>query len=276
MSRLIDYNELWKLLMRRRGFDPRADVDPVEFWDRRAENYLDPTVSPDYKCHELYLIDVRTGNTVLDVGAGVGRLSVPIAKKCAHVTIVEPSGTMIAHLKRNMEDSGFWNYTIVQKRWEEVAIGRDVHQHDVVVSAFSMGVLDAEEALLKLDRAAKRAVYVFWFAGEQDFDGLEAHLRQEGIEAAGPENNLPDYINLVNILHQAGIHANVKITDNEWNAVYPGVDDAVASAIESGIVTGEYADHARRYYESIMVPGENGECIIPKRKKQAMISWRKS
>ncbi|MBN1432313.1 MAG: class I SAM-dependent methyltransferase [Methanomicrobiaceae archaeon] len=274
MSRLIDYNELWKLLIRRRGFDPRADVDPVEFWDKRAENYLDTTVSPEDKCHELYLIDVRTGNTVLDVGAGVGRLSVPIAKKCAHVTIVEPSGSMIAHLKRNMEDSGFWNYTIVQKRWEDVLIGSDVHQHDVVISAFSMGVLDAEEALLKLDRAAKRAVYVFWFAGEQDFDGLESWLRQQGI-GNGPENGLPDYIHLVNILHQAKIHANIKIMDNEWNAVYPGVDDAVASAIESGLVTPENAGYAKKYYESVMVSGENGECIIPKKKKQAMISWRK-
>ena len=275
MNRLIDYNELWKLYMRRRGFDPRADVDPVEFWDRRAENYIDPNVSPDDKCHELYLIDVRTGNTVLDVGAGVGRLSVPIAKKCAHVTIVEPSGSMVTHLKRNMEGSGFWNYTIVQKRWEDVAIGSDVHQHDVVISAFSMGVIDAKQALLKLDQAAKRAVYVFWFAGDQDFDGLETWLKDQGIENDKEKNTLPDYIHLVNILYQAGIQANIKIMDNEWNAVYPDVDAAVVSAIESGIVTRNYADYARRYYESIMIAGENGECIIPKKKKQAMIHWKK-
>lgn len=274
MSRLIDYNELWKLLIRRRGFDPRADMDPVEFWDKRAENYLDTSVSPDDKCNELSLIDVRTGNTVLDVGAGVGRLSVPIAKKCAHVTIVEPSGSMITHLNRNMEACGFCNYRIVRKRWEDVAIGSDIDQHDVVISAFSMGVLDAEEALLKLDRAAKLAVYVFWFAGKQDFDGLESWLRQQGIEN-GPEIGLPDYIHLVNILHQEGIHANINIMDNDWNAVYPGVDAAVASAIESGVVTPENAGYAKKYYESVMVSGENGECIIPKKKKQAMISWRK-
>lgn len=267
MSRLIDYNELWKLLMRRTGFDPLAETDPVEYWDRRADEF-DASVSPDDRCHELYLIDVRTGNSVLDVGAGVGRLSVPLAKKCAHVTAVEPSVSMAAHLKRNMENSGFWNYTIITKKWEDVVIGEDAGEYDVVISAFSMGVLDAEEALMKLDRAAKRSVYVFWFAGEQDFDGLQSYLRDEGVASNYENGSLPDYINIVNILHQSGIHANIKIMENEWTAIYGDVDDAVRSAVESGIVSEEYADYARRYYTGVMIPGPNGECTIKKKKKQ--------
>ncbi len=65
-----------------------------------------------------------------------------------------------------MEQAGHQNYSCVQMKWEEVKIGRDIEPHDVVIAAFSLGFYDLAAALARLDRAAKRSVYLFWHAGE--------------------------------------------------------------------------------------------------------------
>ncbi|MDD3858257.1 MAG: hypothetical protein PHP43_09455, partial [Methanoculleus sp.] len=47
---------------------------------------------------ELAILDPAAGETVLDVGAGMGRLAVPIARTAAHVTALESSEGMLAAL----------------------------------------------------------------------------------------------------------------------------------------------------------------------------------
>lgn len=60
---------------------------------------------------------VRADETWLDIGAGAGRYSLPIALRAKHVTCVEPSDGMIAGLKQGMETHGISNVDIIQSRW---------------------------------------------------------------------------------------------------------------------------------------------------------------
>ena len=46
----------------------------------------------------------NTGQTILDLGAGTGRLSIPLAKKGFHVIAVEPSTSMADVIQRKMLD----------------------------------------------------------------------------------------------------------------------------------------------------------------------------
>ncbi|MCB2222578.1 MAG: class I SAM-dependent methyltransferase [Actinobacteria bacterium] len=101
-------------------------------------------------------IDIVTGlapdeGTVLDVGAGTGRLAVPLARAGHRVTAVEPAATMLAGLR---EGAAGLPVEVVEGRWPEAAgvVGR----HDVAVSAHVVyDVADLAPFLAALaDRAA--------------------------------------------------------------------------------------------------------------------------
>ncbi len=73
-------------------------------------------------------------DTVLDIGAGGGRWTIPIAATAGNVTAVEPSADMRAILCENINEAGMDNIDTVPSTWEEAA----VEPHDVVVSAHAI------------------------------------------------------------------------------------------------------------------------------------------
>jgi SAM-dependent methyltransferase len=70
------------------------------------------------------------GGSVLDVGAGTGRASLPLARAGHPVTAVEPTASMLDGLRELAEGLPI---TIVEGRWPEV--GGRVTPHRVVMSA---------------------------------------------------------------------------------------------------------------------------------------------
>jgi hypothetical protein len=69
--------------------------------------------------------------TLLDVGAGAGRLAVPLAKRCRSVTCVEPSQSMGDALLKSVEAAGIRNIRLVRSTWEDAS----VQPHDAVLCA---------------------------------------------------------------------------------------------------------------------------------------------
>ena len=227
MHRIIDWNELWKAIHSGSPERSAKDRDPASVWDKRAAAYRRATRDEKGATEqEIAILDLRPGDTVLDVGAGTGRLSVPMANIAARVTALDPSGGMLSILEERMAAEGRRNYSCVRMRWEDAVIGRDIGPHDVVVAAYSLGFYDLAAALQKLDAAARRSVYLFWHAGEwRSHEEMALYKTVFGEEAA-LQKGYPDYIYPVNILHDAGIYPNVRIFHSMWDTGYDSVDEA--------------------------------------------------
>lgn len=60
---------------------------------------------------EISKIELNPEYTVLDIGAGTGRLAIPIAKTVKMVTAIDPSKGMLSYLRENMEKEGVENIT---------------------------------------------------------------------------------------------------------------------------------------------------------------------
>lgn len=276
MYRIIDWNELWKAIRVKSIERSRKDRDPAAIWDKRAAAYQRGT-RDDHEATALDLgfLDIRPGDTVLDMGAGTGRLAVPLAGKAARVTALDPSGGMLNVLRERMQRAGHSNYSCVQMKWEDVEIGRDIEPHDVVIAAFSLGFYDLGSALAKLDRAAKRSVYLFWHAGE--WRGAEEMVLYR--EVFGKEGVLqkgyPDYIFPVNILHDSGIFADVNIYQAAWRSSYESVEEAVEAW-----VTMHYPDIRDRspvtaFFSRVLRPDTSGRLVHAAIRPTAVIRWTK-
>jgi SAM-dependent methyltransferase len=276
MHRIIDWNELWKAIHASTPGRLEKERDPAAIWDRRAAAYQrvtrDETKATE---QELAFLDLRAGDTVLDVGAGTGRLAVPIAHTAAHVTALDPSAGMLSHLRERMVSEGLTNYSCVRMRWEDVAIGRDIKPHDMVIAAFSLGFYDLAAALRKLDAAARRSVYLFWHAGEWRSPDEMALYRAIFGEEGAMKKGYPDYIYPVNILHDAGIYPDVRIYRAVWETVYDSVEEAVKNWVTMHNPGQEDLSPVREYFSRVLSRNESGKYLDMTVRPTAAVWWIK-
>lgn len=122
-----------------------------KLWKRRAAR----AVELDRSSPTLDVVrDLAGGGSVLDVGAGTGRASLPLIRDGFRVTMVEPNQAMLeglADLKGDVE------FEVVVGRWPAVA--RDVKPHAVSLSAHVVyDVAELAPFLAALDQAATKGV----------------------------------------------------------------------------------------------------------------------
>ena len=276
---IINWNELWKA--RRSGYyQRRAHEEDAGKKLERAKKFSEWAIRDKENAEkQIAPIKLKPEYTVLDVGSGPGRLAIPIAKRVQSVTAIDMSKDMLACLHENMEKEGVTNIVSVNKRWEDVEVGVDIEPHDVVMACHSLGMLDIQEAVAKMDAASKRYVYILSSAGRGMGDGEEEGLwkaiyGERGHRARGWGS---DYMFFCNLLHDMKIYANVDIRDAESEQRYESLDDAVTKWKEMRDIPAEKEDVLREHLSKILVEDDGTGALCFKRKsKSATIWWQKA
>ena len=130
---------------------------PVDHWRPYAAQFrADPRRSGDVLVDHL-LEFIGPDDTVMDVGAGGGRLALPIALNCRSLVAVEPSESMAEVLTKQAQASGIANVTVVQNEWQDAV----VDTADVVLCAHVLYTIrDICGFLKKLGSHARNTVLV--------------------------------------------------------------------------------------------------------------------
>jgi SAM-dependent methyltransferase len=130
---------------------------PQDYWRGRASAFrADPHRMGDQLLDRL-LAFIGPSDTVIDVGAGGGRLALPLALHCEQVVAVEPSESMISVLQEQSGESGIGNVSVVHSAWEDA----DVDPGDLVICAHVVyTVRDIGRFLEKLTSHARSRVAV--------------------------------------------------------------------------------------------------------------------
>lgn len=129
-----------------------ADV-PADFWQTLARNFRvpgDPSADPT---PDALAALIGPDDRVIDVGAGGGRITIPLARRCRELVAVEPSPAMRAVLEEEIARHGVRNIRIVAARWEEAT----VEPAELVFAAHvTYGIQAIAPFLRKLDAMALR------------------------------------------------------------------------------------------------------------------------
>lgn len=257
----IDFNELYKKQKEESSFQSKSQ----ESWDKKAKFMNIRVHSSIYNEEFLALIDTKGCDSLLDVGCGVGNLSLRLAKKLKNVYSLDYSKEMLNILNQNAKELDISNIQSINKSWYD--LWDDVPNADIVIASRSMEVNDMKNALEKLNEKANKKVFVSYKVGGSFISDEILEVMQRDIQKK------PDYIYLVNILYSMGINAKVDFVRSEGrNTIYSSKEKFMESVSWSiGKLSDNEKQRLEKYYDSLNNEKQKSKDYV----YWAIISWNK-
>jgi SAM-dependent methyltransferase len=228
-----------------------------------------PRRTDDVEVNRL-LQEINPSATVLDVGGGAGRFALPLALRCQHVTVVEPSPSMRESLRQIALEAGIDNVTIVAKRWEEA----EVNPADVVISAHVIYLIkDISTFVVKMVEHARDKVFMptFMRPPMARYAPFWRWVHDED------RAELPGAAELMQVLWEMDIYPNVEMFERIPFRAFKNWQTALDTLRQRVHVTPDTAEDARlqKAMHALLMKTPNGyvmQGISPGH--LALISWR--
>jgi len=261
----MDWARVWHRQLNAASFRGEGGA----YWDNWARSVPDKGHDSVYVKEVLKRLHLEPGWSVLDVGAGMGALAVPLAKQGYAVTAVDHSPAMLKVLAAKAARQKL-NIHTIELDWARARIGTDFDPHDVVLVSRSLPSGDDIVNCLRLiARAARHACYITWKAASTN--RLEMGL----CDLLGiPYAPLPEYTVLYNLLYSLGIYASVEIFYIDGLARYHSLEDAFFQLMRSRVVDSDTQARVMSYLAANLLYHEGVYCH-EKGTAWALIYWDK-
>lgn len=257
----IDFNELYVQQKEKTSFKAKNSDD----WDKKADLMNQRVHKSIYNEEFLNILNLDGIETLLDVGCGVGNLSLKLAPKLKQVYSLDYSKGMLELLEENASEQNIKNIKTINKSWYDS--WENIPNADLVIASRSMEVKDMKEALGKLNEKANKRVAISYkvggsFVSQEILDVLKREIIKK-----------PDYIYVLNILYSMGINASVNFVRSEGrNTIYTSKEKFIQSV--SWSIDGLSDDEVSRlseYYDSLDLEKKKEADFV----YWAVISWEK-
>lgn len=271
----IDWNSVWKEMVQANQNTVRGNGNSI--WDdrRNAERFWKRTQRNKSRIEKtLNELPVKPDHKVLDIGAGPGRLAIPLSERVAHVTAVEPGKGMLEILQENIDHYGINNIECINKRWEDLDVEKDLRgPYEMVIASFSLNMPDIKQSIEKMQAASSKYVFIYWFAGETPWEG---HSKNLWPLLYGKEYTPPPKCNILyNVLYNMGIYPNMEVFFLEYHDSFTSKDEAADFFKSRYPVDTEEQEKLLKNYLERTLEEEDGCFVERKNTKRVKIWWDK-
>ena len=245
------------------------------YWDQRAAGFREGVQQRGGETAEVLGIIspfLTSSSTVLDVGAGVGRYTIPLAKQAARVTAVEPSTGMRGYLEEDARTAGLTNVTVVLSAWEAA----NVEPCDIVLCSHVVYFISGIRAFLEKVRDNARGQVFMAIRTNQRDAALRELWEIVHKEPRVPEPGLMDlYPTLRQVL---GVTANVQVVTYGGGRNPLGRFDSVEDAMPEVrrqllLAEGSPSESAALVYLRERMVQEDGKWVLPSMTVANAVVW---
>ncbi|WP_181438729.1 class I SAM-dependent methyltransferase [Paenibacillus sambharensis] len=253
-------------LSRRMTDDAAEDA----FWAQHLKRYdglteIDPYLEP---MRQQLLEWMDREDEVLEIGPGWGNYTYPVAGKVKSLTCLDISSNVLEFIQSGLKQQGITNTGCMQGKWEEARLERT---YDVVfgVNCFYR-MQEIEEALLRMNRHARKRAVVGLTSGPE-----KPHLVElSKLSGFDVQLGRRDYIHLVNILYQIGIHAEVTLVPLEKETVYENREQLLEDNMRKVRCSGEEQVAYAHELISKHAFERDGKMVYPHRYYGVFVHWQ--
>lgn len=217
-------------------------------WDNIAHMYNEMTkMEKNSTAYALSFLPITKKDSVVDIGCGPGRLSVPLAQMAKSVTSVDAFGKMLEFTKANAKKAGLTNIKFIQKSWTDEDALKLIGKHDIAIASRSVGLGDIE----KLNKIAKKYAVLMCF-----FEGSLRKIAQNFLVGVKEQKMPPQpfkqdermlgYNITFNLLYDMGANPNIKIITD----IYEKDFESRAQAYEFFRFLGEIPKDKEKIYRA--------------------------
>lgn len=250
----IDFNKLYMEQKEATTFKQKSK----EAWDIKADSMNKRVHKSIYNEQFLKLLNLEKIDTLLDIGCGVGNISLKLAPKLSKIYCLDYSTKMLELLNENAKKQNINNITTINKSWYDS--WDDISNADLVIASRSMEVKNMKEALEKLNNKANKKVVISYkvggsFVSDEILDVLQKDIIKKS-----------DYIYVLNILYNMGINASLNFVQSEGRGtIYTSKEKFIESVSWSiGSLRSDEIKKLEIYYDNL---DEN------KKFKEDFVSW---
>jgi SAM-dependent methyltransferase len=244
--------------------------DEYRWTPRRARWFSQAVEISDFPAQTLRALEpiLADCRSVLDVGAGVGALTVPLARSVERVTALEPSPAMLEELREKLARHRLANVTCIAARWGEA----EITPHDLLLVANVAPIFqDLLPFVAAAERLTPRAIALVRNVGS----GAEKFYFGDlyPLLLGRPYPSREDYLGTVTLLHGLGIHANVQIITYRFDQPFEDFQEAVDFwTHEMRLTEPEQTRRLQRFLETKLQRVGPG-LLAPMRRQSAVIWW---
>jgi SAM-dependent methyltransferase len=276
-----DWQSLWDETIKRSSFNRRlvsisererinllADSYYKAFDSKQNQDDLQKMPKLEIELSRLMRF-ITKDSSVLDIGAGFGRVAIPLSKEVRKMTVIEPASICMKLMRDRAARERVDNMEFIECLWSDFPIRG---KYDLVYSTLSPAISDPE-ALLKMHKASRGYCALELGASpskDLDFaDQIYPMVTGEVFRSSG------NYLNIITTLYDYGIYANLETWVVDSEIKYQTVEDIVElrkTTLKTYIkVTSDMEDKLHQFYQSKANP--DGTYTIHVKGVACMIWW---